>query len=297
MKTQNSRAPIPYNGKHIQNAFAHQVVISSWHDQPDLSDEPGLPELEVDWDEIPEKNDDLNLSYAFSIEHAIIFLLEYWTKPSKSAYGESSISDEEWDIETNRQFSERIILEFLSSEKIHEALKRIRSHQIDIELQLGHEFALHTICILVELLENAKRHLEEVLNSDVLISKNCCPVPDEVAIGNYSALIHLLPQLYQVREFISLQSILNTAEAVELAHFLFHGGCFKKGAGIGKIRKDIAQMFGIVTSELTLNTIAHSNQKWRTELLFIKRLMRNWDIEQEKIERVKTEKERLNKKK
>lgn len=280
MKTQKPRAPIPHNGKYSTSLFAEQVIAFSWGDQPDLSDEPDLPELEINWDEIPKRSDEPTPI----LENAISFLVEYWTKlPMPDA--EPGLSDEECNLEIDRLLSEQMLLDCLASEKINVSLKRIRSYQIDIELESGHDLSLHSICILVELLEKTKRDLEDVLVASFEISKNCLAVSDMDALSQYSALLSLLPQLYQVREFIALPSTLNTAEIVELAHFLYYGGCFKKGVGVGKIRKDVAQMFGIVTSELTLNTIAHTNEHHRTFLLLIKKLIQNCEIEQDKREK------------
>jgi hypothetical protein len=153
----------------------------------------------------------------------------------------------------------------------------------------------------MELIENAKRDTEEELKNEITIyiTNFFTPADQRKAlrkrIVNYSGLLLLLPQLYQVREFISLPSILNAAQTVELAHFLYYGGCFKKGVGIGKIRKDVAQMFGVVTSELTLNTIAHSNEHHRTFLLLIKKLIQNCEIEQDKREKKRSNKKKTSK--
>ena len=57
MKSQNLRPSVPHNGKLSQPSLVKQVSLSSWDDQPDLSDEPDLPEQEINWDEIPDRSE------------------------------------------------------------------------------------------------------------------------------------------------------------------------------------------------------------------------------------------------
>lgn len=277
MKSTSSNATL------LQPVFSQQIATTSRDDQA----EPSLPDFNIGY-------------YVFPVERAISWLQQYWTEQLNSDNRLSFV----YEIERcDQEVWETKLVEFLGQEPIHNSLQRIRSHQIDIELQFDHESALHAICILIELIENAKRDAEEKLKNNIIDFIKTDFMPSDQGrllrrkIRNYSGLLRLLPQLYQVREFISLPSILNRAETVELSHFLYLGGCFKKGVSIAKIRKDVAQMCGIVASELTLNTIASDNQNKRTPLLLIKKCMKNWEMEQEKIERVKTERERSKRKK
>ncbi len=76
MKSKYSRPPVPNNGKKSQPSPTKNFVASPWDDQPDLLDEPEMPELEIDWNEIPDHDEFSN--NIREPRNSFHFLSDYW---------------------------------------------------------------------------------------------------------------------------------------------------------------------------------------------------------------------------
>lgn len=284
MKSQNLRPSVPHNGKLSQPSITKQVSLSSWDDQPYLSDEPDLPEQEINWDEIPNREE--SSSNIREPRDSFNFLADYWLNATNENSERCQLDGFECTLsytdvlqEHERLLAERVILEYLSTEDIYKSMNLLRSLLVDLEIKSGYDHSQRLVCILIELVDNNKRWLDAISSDSFFSDINYFDVPNHQAIAKLSSLLYLLPSLYQVKEYISFPCKIGPAQAMELADFVYQG--MECQAKISKVRIAFARLFHIQSSEASLLTHSSNNRnerKDRNQLLFIKNLKRKWEL-------------------
>lgn len=264
MKSKNSRPPVPHNGKKNQSSLSKKLIASSWDDQPDLSDEPELPPLDVNEEDIPDA-DELQLS---SIED---LLVSTWCRTTSHSYHNEEEEVSDWCLLIQLKHE---LLNQAVSVPIDMAIENIRSVELHVERKLVKVFYAFILECIVEY-ESSIYELGQFQGGGI----NLFDVQNKIALNRLGLIRNILSSMYVDLQLATplLDIDIKKSQLVEISDSFY----YKFNLGEIMKRVELYRIFGrffnkVIDAEICKNTAVQNADRTKNKALFLSQLLESY---------------------
>jgi hypothetical protein len=265
MKTQNSRPRVPHNGKKNQSSLSKKLIASSWDDQPDLSDEPELPPLDVNEEDIPDA-DEMQLS---TIEY---LLVSTWRRTASHSYHNDEEEVSDWCLLI--QLKHELLNQSVSA-PLDLAIENIRAIELHVERKLAKSF----YAFILESIAEYEMDLHALDLSGACI--NLFDVQNKVALYRLGLIKNILSSMYINLELATplLDIEIKKSQLVEISDSFYYQFNLSETKKLKRV--DVYRIFGrffnkVVDAELYKNIAVQNALRTKNKALFLSQLLESY---------------------